>query len=155
MLQTPQSVGAPLFVRVNPPTPQHLSCATPAAFAFAGSFHATAYVIGTHGVVALSTEHEGISAWTDFVAVGAYDEALAHLQDQLLALQLSDGPMGWGPDLGPWIGVGGGEMSPRVEGQAPSKQRQLQVAQGTVRLAQATAARERGVHTWHLKHALP
>ena len=110
-----------------------------------GGHQAMAYVMGTEGAVALAAKQEGSSAWTDFLAVGAYHKALAHVQE-LPGLQHSECGKRLVP--GTFLGVRAGseESSSGVGGRMPSTQLQFQMALGTVRLAEAAAARTSGVH---------
>lgn len=139
MLPTPLHIGAALFL-VNHTSVQQPS--STASFPLQGSVHAAPYLVGTQGVVALTAEQEGSRVWTDFMSVGAYDEALAHLQDQLLVLRFSQASMVWDRQSSLEFG---GDLSSQ-EGRAPTKEHVLQAAQGAVRIAQAGAARCRGVH---------
>ena len=122
------------------------SPATPPAV-FTSGFAVEARVIGTHGVVEMAIEHEANFVWADLVSVGAFDDALAHLQQQLLGVQLVEGTGAPGQEVGSEH-----DIALHVEGHA-TLQQQLHAAQAAVHLAQATAAHEDGANAWgHCRH---
>jgi hypothetical protein len=137
VLQTPQAIGEPLFLRVaHGASPHPSSTAGPLAR------NSQPVVVGTMGIISLTADDEEASAWTDMMSVGAYEAALALLQDQLLLLQSVRRHSHWTPIRGLSIGK---EPASCVAGLATTEQELLRVSEGAVLLAQAAAARDQGV----------